>query len=149
MPNSLDAFWSLLTVRIYKCGTLMALVNSPKASRLEIRASRPGVPLTWRDQDVAVKFMRGIAAVDGTLVLITNGRCSEGQEPEVLVDDEIRFFLPKLDPASDRLELIQASRLYAGIALTRLQMKGMMSRALTPCGPHRGYQQLYLPGPFY
>jgi len=149
MPNSLDAFWNLLAVRIYKSATLMALVASPKATRLEIRPPRPGESLTWRDQDVAVKFMREIAAVEGNLALITNGRCVEGHEPEALAEDEIRFFLPKLDPASDRLQLVQASRLYAGIALTRLQMKGMMSRALTPCGPHRGYQQLYLPGPFY
>jgi hypothetical protein len=149
MSDSIDFFWSLLTVRIYKYGTLCALIDAPKAARLELRPPRSGCNLTWEDQDAVVRFMREAVTCRGYLALITDGRCSEGQELEGLDENEIRFFKPELDATSQQIQLSQASRLHAAVVLARLQMRGMMSHALTPNGPHRGYQQLYLPGPFF
>lgn len=149
MSDSINFFWSLLTVRIHTSGTLYALIDAPKAARLELRPPRPGANLSWEDQDAVLRFMREAVTCRGYLALITDGRCSAGQEMESLDEDEIRFFKPKLDGTSREIQLSQASRLHAAVVLTRLQMRGMMSHALTPHGPHRGYQQLYLPGPFY
>lgn len=149
MPDSVDPLLDLISARVHHRGTLMVLTDSPTARRFELRPPRPGAPLKWSDQDEVTKLVYAAAQAGHFLALITDGSKTGDAEPQPLAEKEIRFFRPHIDPKTAEFQLTQASRLHASILLTRLQMRGMMPRDLTPFGPHLGYQQLYLATPFF
>lgn len=148
MTDSLEAFFDLVTVRIYQQGTLFVLVESPAEHRLALKPPRAGASLTWRDQDEATALIRTAATQGNYLALITDGAKAPGQEMRPCATKQIRFFRPEISDTEAGVLLTQASRLHASVLLARLQMRGMLARELEPFGPYRGYQQLYLPAPF-
>ena len=142
MSNALDHFLSLLRERIKRPVILTGFSPAGKVTQIELPALQTSEQLS----PDAKRLIRQVAANFGSLILLTPPLKppATGGSKEV----EVRIFTATLDPTSGAVELYQASRLRAMVLLAKFQLVGGLPLDAKAAGPHLGYQQLSIPGPF-
>lgn len=142
MSDALDHFLTLLQERIKRPAVLSGFSPAGEVTQVELPSLRPGDQLSAE----AERLIRRVATSGGSLCLLAAALkpAAAGSSG----DQEVRLFAAALDSASGALELHQASRLRTMVLLAKLQLVGALPPGAKAAGPHLGYQQLYLPGPF-